>query len=338
MKLAYHFRELELKYPFSISRHTYYSQPSFCVHLSYEGMTGYGEATTNPYYQITEKNLAASFDKIKVLLQGKAFEHPDRLWDELSPVLDDNYFALSALNNASWDLYGKLEGKPVASLLKTDDKEGPLTSYTIGIDRTEVMLEKINKLPWPVYKIKVGTDHDMKILETIRRYTDAVIRIDANGGWTAEQTRSYSERLYRWNIEFVEQPLPADDFSEMKSLYDFMPMPLVADESCVREDDVARCPGSFHGINIKLQKCGGITPALRMIREARELGLQVMLGCMTESTIGIAAAVALMPLADYADLDGPLIIAKDPARGLEYVQGHIRNTRRPGLGFILKEQ
>ncbi len=338
MRLTYHFRELKLKHPFSISRHTYYSQPSFCVRLSAGGVTGYGEATTNPYYNITKKNLAGAFESIKTVLERYKFEHPDVLWSILRPLLDDNYFALSAINNASWDLYGKLEGKSVASLLQIHDGEKPMTSFTIGIDKPEVMLEKMNELPWPVYKIKVGMNNDIEVLEAIRRDTDAIIRVDANGGWTAKQTRSYGEILARLNIEFVEQPLPAKDLKEMRSLYEFMPMPLIADENCVREEDVLKCSGNFHGINIKLQKCGGITPALRMIREARSLGMKIMLGCMTESTVGISAAVPLMSMADYVDLDGPLIIDEDPAEGLEFANGFIFGSRHPGLGFRIKKQ
>ncbi len=338
MRLTYHFRELKLRHPFTISRHTYYSQPSVCIRLTANGKMGFGEATTNPYYNITEKNLAGAFERIKTVLESHTFEHPNQLWDILRPLLTDNYFALSALNNASWDLYGKLEGKTVAYLIKTEGKKRPMTSFTIGIDKPEMMLKKMNEVPWPIYKIKVGTDQDLEILETIRRHTDAILRIDANGGWTAKQTRSYSETLARLNIEFVEQPLPAAKLEEMKTLYGFMPMPLVADESCVREEDVSKCFGYFHGINIKLQKCGGITPALRMIREARNLGMKIMLGCMTESTIGISAAVPMMPLVDYVDLDGPLIIAEDPAKGLKYIDGFIHDDLLPGLGFQIKNQ
>lgn len=337
MKLSYKFRELKLRYPFTISRHTYYSQPSICVDLSYAGNAGFGESTTNPYYKISERSLAEAFDKVKSVLENHTFEHPDMLWDVLQQHLGDNYFALNAINNASWDLYGKLKEKPVWSLVNASEKGKPLTSYTIGIDKTDIMLRKMQELPWPVYKIKVGTDHDIKILETLRHNTNAIIRIDANGAWSAEETRSYSKVLSDLNIEFVEQPLPAYDKSGMGMLFDYMPMPLIADESCVREKDVAECHGLFHGINIKLQKCGGITPALRMIREARALGLKIMLGCMTESTIGISAAVQLMSLVDYADLDGPLLIAEDPAEGLEYTDGQIVNSVLPGLGFNLKK-
>ncbi len=333
MQLSHEFRELKLRHPFSISRHTYYSQPSFYVRLSYAGVTGFGEATTNPYYEKTEKNLSDSFESVKSILKGHAFEHPDILWDVLQPYLNDNYFALSAINNASWDLYGKLKGMPVTTLINAGKKNIPLTSLTIGIDNIDKMLAKMQEIPWPVYKIKVGTDHDMKILETIRNNTDAIIRIDVNGAWTAKQTLSYSKILSYLNIEFVEQPLPATDNIGMKKVFNHISMLLIADESCVKEEDVARCRGLFDGINIKLQKCGGITPALRMIREARSIELKVMIGCMTESTIGISAAAQLLPLVDYADLDGPLLIADDPASGLKFIDGHIKIENQPGLGL-----
>ena len=335
MQLYHEYRELKLRHPFSISRHTNYSQPSFCVRLSYAGFTGFGEATTNPYYEKTEKNLSDSFESVKSILKGYAFEHPDMLWDVLQPYLSDNYFALSAINNASWDLYGKLKGMPVKTLINAGNRNKPLTSLTIGIDKIDKMLAKMQEIPWPVYKIKVGTDHDMKILEAIRSNTDAVIRIDVNGAWTAKQTLSYSKVLSDLNIEFVEQPLPAIDKKGMKKVFDHMSMRLIADESCVTEEDVSRCRGLFDGVNIKLQKCGGLTPALRIIREARSIGLKVMIGCMTESTIGIAAAAQLLPLVDYADLDGPLLIVDDPASGLEFIDGHIKMSDQPGLGLTI---
>lgn len=337
MQLSYEFQDLKLRHPFTISRHTYYSQPSFCVRLSYAGITGFGEATTNPYYKIAEKNLSDSFEGVKSILKGHPFEHPDILWDVLHTHLNNNYFALNAINNASWDLYGKLKGMQVRTLINADKKDQPLTSFTIGIDKIDKMIAKMQEIPWPVYKIKVGTDHDIEILEAIRNHTDAVIRIDVNGAWTAKQTLSYIKTLSDLNIEFIEQPLAATDNKGMKKVFDYIPMPLIADESCVKEEDVAGCKGLFDGINIKLQKCGGITPALRMIREARSIGLKVMIGCMTESTIGISAATQLMPLVDYADLDGPLIISEDPASGLEFINGNIKINNQPGFGITINK-
>jgi len=337
MQLSYEFQELKLRHPFTISRHTCYSQPSFYVRLSYAGVTGFGEATTNPYYSIAEKTLSDSFESAKSILRGHSFQHPDILWDVLHTHLSDNYFALNAINNASWDLYGKLKGMQVRALINADKKDEPFTSLTIGIDEIDIMIAKMQEIPWPVYKIKLGTDHDMKILEAIRNHTDAIVRIDVNGAWTAKQTLSYIKVLSDLDIEFVEQPIHAADYKGIKKIFDHMPMPLIADESCVKEAEVARCQGLFDGINIKLQKCGGITPALRMIREARSIGLKVMIGCMTESTIGISAAAQLMPLVDYADLDGPLLIADDPASGLEFIDGNIKISDQSGLGIIINK-
>ncbi|MEL6924516.1 MAG: dipeptide epimerase, partial [Bacteroidota bacterium] len=231
--------------------------------------------------------------------------------------LADNSFALCAIDVAAWDLYGKIMGQPLYKLwgLELHD-EMPTTDYTIGIDTTDKMLQKMRDLPFPTYKIKLGTDRDMDIMKAIRKATDARLRIDANGGWSAGQAILYAYDLMDLKVEIVEQPLPANDWAGMKEVFRNALTPLIADESCVREEDVEKCVGHFHGINIKLMKCGGITPALRMISKARELGLKVMMGCMTESSIGISAIAQFLPLLDFVDMDSILLNENDPASGV----------------------
>ena len=165
----------------------------------------------------------------------------------------------------------------------------PLSNYTIGIDTIETMVRKMREFDgWPIYKIKLGTPDDLAIVRELRRHTEALFRVDANCAWTAEQTLALAPELKALGVEFIEQPLPRDDWDGMREVFARCPLPVIADESCLVEEDVPRCAGHFHGINIKLTKCGGLTPARRMIRRARELGLKVMVGCMTESTVGIA--------------------------------------------------
>ena len=332
MQLITHAYDMRLKYPFSISRHTYYSQPNVIVELCHEGITGLGEATINPYYDISIENLLSTFDIIRELLEGYQFTHPDQLFDDFHEFLEINSFALAALNNASWDLYGKLLKSPVVNLLNLKAENRPLTSYTLGIATKAEMLNKIVDFPWPIYKIKLGTNEDLEIIKSIRNCTNAIIRVDANCAWSAIETISMSNKLKDLAVEFIEQPLQVSD-QEQSMCFEKSELPLVADESCCRESDVGKCVGLFHGINIKLLKCGGLSPAVRMIKEARKQGLSIMVGCMTETSIGIAAAAQLLPFIDQADLDGPLLLSEDLADGITYHQGSINLSGKNGLGI-----
>lgn len=337
MELEYFVHDMKLKYPFSISRHTYYSQPNVIMKLHFQGYSGYGEATVNPYYQITIDNLSATFDEFKQKLADYEFSDPDKLFEDFSSYLAINSFALGALNNASWDLYGKMQNASVRSMLSQLSMETPLTSYTLGISNEEEIAVKMEDCPWPIYKIKLGSEHDMATLDFIRERTNSVIRVDANCAWNVEQTIRYSARLKEHNVEFIEQPLKAGDPGQ-KACFQKSQLPLMADESCCKEKDVETCAGLFHGINIKLLKCGGISPALRMVKNARKLGLKIMIGCMTETSIGISAAAQLLSLVDYADLDGPLLLADDLADGLEFENGRIYLSEKLGLGIELKRK
>ena len=335
MQLNIYDFDMKLKYPFSISRHTYYSQPNIILELQYDGLSGYGEATTNPYYNITIENLKESFDAMNKRLKDYNFHSPNQLFDDFSDFLSVNSFALGALNNASWDLFGKLKGCPVSRLIDMPKLAHPQTSYTLGIDTKKVMLKKMEDLPWPIYKIKLGTPNDLDLIKFIRKHSKSMIRVDANCAWDFEQTIDLSRELKALNVEFIEQPLAAEDHFQ-KQCYQGSLLPLIADESCCTESDVERCKNHFHGINIKLLKCGGLSPALRMIKKGRKLGLKIMVGCMTESSIGISAAAQLLPFVDYADLDGPLILAEDLATGLKYENGNLSLSKEVGFGISFK--
>jgi len=196
------------------------------------------------------------------------------------------------------------------------------------------MVAKLAEMPgWPVYKIKLGTMHDVEIIQTLREQTDAVFRIDANCGWATGEATALSAEMARHGVEFIEQPLLPDAREAQAQLYRDSALPLIADENCVGEADVPRCVDHFHGINIKLCKCGGLTPARRMIAAARDHGLKVMVGCMAESSVGISAGAQLTPLIDYADLDGALLLAEDAADGIQIENGQVRLLNEPGLGI-----
>jgi L-alanine-DL-glutamate epimerase-like enolase superfamily enzyme len=223
--------------------------------------------------------------------------------------------------------------KPLHKLWNLDTSTSPITDYTIGIDTIPKMIEKINLHPWPVYKIKLGSREDMAIMKALRKETDAVFRVDANAGWTTEEALEMLPLLESLGVELVEQPLAKGNWEGMKTLFEKSPLPLIADESCVIESDVEKCHNYFHGINIKLTKCSGITPARRMIKKARSLGLKVMIGSMNECTIGSAAIAHLAPMADYLDMDGPLLLTEDLATGFHFDNGKILYPDAPGLGI-----
>jgi L-alanine-DL-glutamate epimerase-like enolase superfamily enzyme len=332
MKLFLSENDMKLKYPFSISRHTYYSQPNITIELQDQGVSGHGEATINPYYHITIDNLKSTFELMQPRLESYKFSTPDVLFDDFSDLLSINSFALAALNNASWDLYGKMKGKRIVDLIPLRATIPPMTSYTLGIDAWEKMKNKMAELPWPVYKIKLGTADDIGLIRYLKSESDAIFRVDANCAWSPDETMKKSSILKALGIEFIEQPLPKGDPGQ-ELCFQQSRLPLIADESCCVEHDVEKCIDLFSGINIKLLKCGGISPAIRMIGKARESGLKIMVGCMTETTVGIAAAAQLLPFVDYADLDGPLLLSEDLAGGLTYDEGKMVVSESAGLGI-----
>jgi L-Ala-D/L-Glu epimerase len=333
MRVSYYSFNLKFRHPFTISRGTKTHQPTLVVALEHFGLTGYGEAPAITYYDITVEKMIAELEAKKTLIEKFAFTDPERYWHYLHHLLPSNPFLVCALDMAAWDLWGKLKRKPLYQLWNADLSKSPVTDYTIGIDTIDKMVFKLEEKPWPVYKVKLGTKEDIKIIETLREKTEAKFRVDANAGWDLSTASVIIPRLDQLGVELVEQPLPKDDWTGMKELYSFSSIPLFADESCVSETDVEKCKGFFHGINIKLTKCSGITPARRMITKARELGLKVMIGCMNESTIGSAAIAHLLPFIDHADMDGPLLLEEDVATGLTYNFGKVSMTNEPGLGI-----
>jgi L-Ala-D/L-Glu epimerase len=333
MKIRYWQYNLPFKYPFTISKGTKTHQPSLVVELEHLGIKGYGEAPAIVYYNITVEKMVADLEQKKLFIEKFALTDPERYWHYLHHLFPQNPFLVCALDIAAWDLFAKMKRKPLYELWKLDKTKGPLTDYTIGIDTIEKMVEKIKEKPWPIYKIKLGTDNDLEIMVALRKHTNAILRVDANAGWNIDEALKKIPVLKELGVEFIEQPLAKDNWEGMKILYEKSSLPLIADESCVFESDVEKCHGYFHGINIKLTKCSGITPARRMIDNARRLNMQVMVGSMNESTIGSAAIAHLNPLLDYVDMDGPLLLAEDIAAGINFDFGKVLISNNPGLGI-----
>ncbi len=336
MDLKLHSFKLPLRHVFTISRESTDVQPTLVVELIDGGFHGYGESTTNNYYGYTIENMSTVLENVRGKLAAMSLEDPAVLWEELKGAVGGNPFAQCALDQAAHDLWGKKMGKPVYQLWGLDAADIPLSDYTIGIDKIDVMVAKMKEFPeWPIYKVKLGTPEDLEIVRELRKHTNAVFRVDANCAWTVEETIRNSHELKPLNVEFIEQPMAADQWEAMQRVYQESALPVIADESCIVESDVPRCHGHFHGINIKLCKCGGLTPARRMIQQARQLGMKVMVGCMTESTVGISAIAQLLPLLDYVDMDGALLLAEDIATGVRLDQGRCCYSEANGNGVQL---
>lgn len=341
MQLTYQKFDLPLKHVFTISRGSVAVQETLVVQVAAGGQHGYGESTTNSFYGATIPNMTAAIESVRQLVETGSPDDPLKLIAAIAERLPNEKFAkfaLNALDGAIHDLWGKLQGAPVFKLWGLTTDNIPQSDYTLGIDKPEKMVAKLKEMPgWPVYKIKLGTADDLGIIRELRRHTDALFRVDANCGWTAEQTIEFAPVLKKMNVEFIEQPLPPEDVEGARRAFEGSALPLIADENCITEEDVDRCAGRFHGINIKLVKCGGLATARRMVTRARELGLQVMAGCMTESTVGISALAQLLPLLDYVDMDGAVLLAKDIATGVRLERGTCIYPQANGTGVKLND-
>ncbi len=310
-------------HPFTTAHGLKTHQPALLIALTFNGVTGFGEAPAIHYYDVTVDGMIAQLiSKIEVL-QRYAYTEPDRFWHFCHHLFPDQHFLICALDMAYWDMYAKMNRKTIFELNELRWGQVPLTDYTIGIDTLDKMIEKVNEKPWPIYKIKMAGRQDLDIIKTLRQHTDAVFRVDANASWTLEDALAIIPELVKYKVELVEQPLAKDDWEGMKILKEKSVLPLFADESCVTENDVMQCCEVFDGINIKLTKCGGLTPAFRMIAQAKALNKKVMMGCMNETEIGSYAIAQFLPLLDYVDMDGPLLLDVPPLKLLGYHEGNV---------------
>jgi L-alanine-DL-glutamate epimerase-like enolase superfamily enzyme len=328
--------DLPIRHVFTISRGSTRVYRALVVELRESGCSGFGEAGENLFYGATIDNMIAALAKAKPRVEAVRCENPESLWAELRPVFAGNTFAQCALDVAVWDLFGKLQGQPLRRIWELPSDRLPLTNYTIGIDSHDAMVAKLREFPdWPIYKIKLGTADDLAIVRRLREETSSVFRVDANGAWTAAETVRNAAAMKPLGVEFIEQPMPRDAWAEMPRVRRGSALPLMADESCQTEDDVERCAATFDGVNVKLVKCGGFTPARRMLDRARQLGLRAMVGCMTESTIGISAIAQLLPMLDYVDMDGAVLLAEDIATGATVDRGRVFLPADAGCGAQL---
>ena len=322
------------KHPFTTAHGLKTHQPALLINISYRGISGIGEAPAIHYYNVSVESMIDELVSKIHILRTYAFNEPDRFWHFCHHLFPNNPFLICALDMAYWNLYARFTGKKIATHWNlSPNLPKPITDYTIGLDTIEVMLQKINETPWPIYKIKLASREDLAKLHTIRAHTQALLRIDANASWSLDDAIELLPQLEQLHIELIEQPLAKDNWEGMKILKQQSTIPLIADESCVHEEDVAQCAPYFHGINIKLTKCAGLTPAKRMIDQARQHGLKVMMGCMNETEIGTAAIAQFLPLLDYVDMDGPLLLHLPPLTQLTYHHGIVdwKQPQAPNL-------
>lgn len=337
MKLTWERRRLRLQHPFNIARvqaTTSVDKEVLLARIEYGGQTGWGEAAPSTYYKQSLDSAERMFASAADMLGHDPFAL-DAILDRLWAKFPGESAAIAAIDGALHDLCGRILGVPVWKWLGLDRSRAPLTSMTIGIDEPDVMEQKVREAAeYPILKIKVGTPRDDEILNMIRRLAPKkTVRVDANCGWTCDNVLERCRSLRQHNIELIEQPTPAGVHECLPRVREERIAPIIADESCVGYKDVLNCAGAFDGINIKLSKCGGIRRAVQMIHTARSAGMQVMLGCMVETSVGISAAAHLGPMVDYIDLDGHLLLANDPFEGLGGAGGRLTLTDEPGLGI-----
>lgn len=338
-KLDYRVAELKLKNPFTISRGTKETVPNVIVKLTADGISGFGEAGPNKRYDEDDEVVGQFLEQLPKTFFME-IESAGQLAKKLDQISTKSVqSAKSAIEMAWLDWWGKTLQQPLWKLWNAPSNKTPPTSYTIGLDEIDVMQEKVkDAAEYPILKVKLGTDRDHKIIKAIREITDKPIRVDANEGWkTIAEAKQQITFLADQNIELVEQAMPASLNHEMKELKKWSPLPLMADESFMGDENLDEISECFDGINIKLMKIGSLVKAREVIKEARKRDLEVMIGCMIESSLANAAGALLGTWADYVDLDGHLLISNDPFEGLELNgEKQVILSEKPGLSVTEK--
>ena len=337
MKLHYSTYRLELKHRFTIARGSEDAVDVVLVYFTKDGVTGVGEAAPSGRYNEDALTIVKHLNSIS-FNEVSSKDSLDYWLDEVLPKANGMRSLETAFDLALHDLYGKLNSTTTTDHFDSDPQKACMTSFTIGIDDREKIKEKVLEAKeYPLLKVKLGSDHDKEIINALRDVTDKLIRVDANEGWDLEEGKRMCDWLAERNVEFVEQPLPADNLDDTAKLREHSPLELVADENCIDSEDIPSISDAFDVINIKLMKCGGLREAFKMIQMARERQMKIMLGCMIETSVAITAAAILSPLVDYADLDGNILTSNDPFDGVKVKDGMLVLPEGPGLGVMLKE-
>jgi len=334
MEPTYRPYELELNHPFTIAKFSRTSTPLMLVEIRHDGLIGYGEASMVPYMGESHLTAAAFLNKVNVSQFKYPFDFASII-DYLDSIAPGNPAVKAAVDIALHDLDGKLKGEPCWKLLGSDPTKMPVTSYTVGIDTPEVLKEKVRLgQGCKVIKVKLGRGSDKELIKTIRSVTDLPLYVDANQGWTdREHSLDMCHWLYEQGVELIEQPMIKSDLDSNAWLSERSPIPIIGDEAVQRFADVDKAEGVYNGINVKLMKSAGMYEAHRMIARAKELGLKVLIGCMSETSCATLAAAALAPQCDWADIDGPFLVSNNPFKMPEFKDGKWVLSGEAGLGL-----
>ena len=334
MKFLFKPYTLELKHVFTIATSSRSTTPVMLTQIEYDGVIGYGEASMPPYLGESHKTATEFLQKVDLTQFNDPFK-TEEILEYIDKLDKNNTAAKASVDIALHDLIGKLIGKPWYQVWGYDKSKTPNTSFTIGIDTDEVVKQKVHEAaPYKVLKVKLGRDNDKDMINTIRSVTDKPLVVDVNQGW---KDKNFALDMIHWlkekGVKLVEQPMPKTQLDDMAWLTENSPLPTFADEALQRIPDVIKAHGVYSGVNIKLMKCTGLREAHKMVNLAKSLKMQVMIGCMTETSCAISAASQLAPVADWTDLDGNLLISNDPFEGTLIVDGKVTLTDAPGIGL-----
>ncbi|WP_291854652.1 dipeptide epimerase [Marinilabilia sp.] len=337
MNLKFTPYELQLKHAFTLASGSRTTTPVMLTEIEYDGVIGYGEASMPPYLGESHETVRKFLTKVELNRFKDPFLTEDIL-DYINTIAPGNFAAKASVDIALYDLLGKLMEQPWYRIWGFNPDDTPDTSFTIGIDKPDVVKEKTREAsPYNILKVKMGRDNDREMINSVRSVTDKPLCVDVNQGW---KDRSEALEMIHWlkekGIVFVEQPMPKTMVEDIAWLTQNSPLPIIADEALQTVDDIRNVFGVYSGVNIKLMKCGGMRAARQMALAAKGLGMKVMFGCMTETSCAVTAAAQLSPMADWADLDGNLLITNDVFDGLKIVEGRIVLPDRPGIGVLEK--
>lgn len=335
MKLSFEPYELKLRHSFNLAKYSRTTTPDVQVKLELDGFVGYGEASMPPYLGESVDSVTSFLSKLDLSQFADPFRIED-IHEYMDSVAPDNRAAKASVDIALHDLLGKIMRQPWYKIWGLNPENAPDTSFTIGIDKADVVRQKVDEAsPYNVLKVKMGLDNDKELVNIIREKTDRPICVDANQGWDSkEKALEMCHWLAERNCLFVEQPMAKEKIDETAWLRERSPLPIIADEFLQRLPDVRRASQAYDGINIKLMKSTGMHEAYKMAVLAKALGMKVMLGCMTETSCAVTAAAQLSPMVDWADLDGNLLIANDKFDGIKIVNGKVTIPDRPGIGVL----
>lgn len=337
LSLSWSIKRVNTKFEFKIARSAFSHYDRVIIELEDGQHTAFGEAAPNIRYEVGPEAVIGMLEANKDQILGLPLDDAESRQSAIEQMFPESYALQAAIDTVFWDLFAKRKGVPLWQEFGAS-KDLVISSYTIGISDLDAIPAKIEEaLPYPILKIKLGTDYDHEIIRAIRAETDKVLRVDVNEGWkTLDAAKRGTEWLIEENVEFLEQPMPALQLDDIARLREFAPIPIVADEDSVRPEDLKNLVGAYDGINIKLMKCGGLTNAKKMVELSQKYGFDIMMGCMLETSVGISAIAQLASHARWLDLDGNVLIADDPYLGVGNQGGKIILNDEPGLGVKLR--